>query len=243
LFSEGNELAYGFIEPLYSVIYSKLNARKGVSQAAWRAGNDLLIGKVGDKPDNRVGYAGHKSTTDAIDKLGNELEDIRARHKVVIPYWVDISKISPSPVSDYTPMLELFDTSICGGFGIPKVMALGEGKIGKGDLEINVMRDLDRRLLEMQNNLSEVLMTTVFNKLLVQSGISKFDYQIKWKEITPADMNRKAKRIQYWIEAGILTPQDVRQMVLDEEGLLTSEMKKELSGQGSESLKNKRDDK
>lgn len=236
LFKSGNELAYGYIEPLFHVIYSKMNARKGIVQAAWRAGNGILIGKVGDKPDNRIGYAGHKSTVENINKLANELEDIENKHNMTMPYWCDISQLNPAPITNYLPLLNNFDIEICGGFGVPKVVAFGEGTISRSDLEIIFMRDLDRRIRDWQQNISNILKDNIFKILLEQHNLSDEKYEIRWNEITPMDLNRKAKRLQTWIELGILNPSDVREMVLNEEGLVTKDVEKELSQEGKENL-------
>jgi hypothetical protein len=213
-----------------------MNARKGISQAAWRAGNGILVGKVGDKPDTRIGYSGHKSNKENIDKLADELEDIETKHKLTMPHWCDITQLNPLPASNFMPLLENFDTEICGGFGIPKVVALGEGNIAKSDLEVVFTRDLDRRIMDWQDDIADVLKDNVFKIILEQHGLTDVEYEIKWNEITPMDLNRKAKRIQTWIELGILRPDEVRNMVMTEEGLLTKEVEKGLSEEGREML-------
>jgi len=126
LFGEGNELATGFIEPLYHLIYDKLNARHGISQAGWRAGNELIHAKVGLPPDTSKGFPGKKPDPAFINQLADYLEDIEGKHKLVTPYFVDVNKI-PSETIDWSPFLDLMDSRIVSGFGIPIELILGLG--------------------------------------------------------------------------------------------------------------------
>jgi len=217
LFSHGNELAFGFVEPLFHLIYDKLNARKGISQAGWRAGHELLVAYIGDKPDERIGYHGHRADEDFSRALADELEDIKGKHKLVLPYWARIEKIEGTKV-DWSPLLNYFDTRICAGFGIPVEIAIGGiGKANRATLEVAVTRDLDRRIRSFQNKISIVLKNDIFGELKKQGDIIEIP-NIRWHDITPADLNRLAKRLVEYIQAGIIKPEDVKEIIYELEG-------------------------
>lgn len=236
LFGWGNELAYGFVEPLYRVIYDKLNARHGFSQAGWRAGFPLYVVYVGDKPE--AGYPGHKPNQDIVDKISNEFENVQVKHKFVMPYWTKVDQLNP-PEIELTPLLEYFDVRITGGFGVPIDIALGgSGKSNKATLEISVTRDLDRRIDSIQNKLAFKLQNEIFPYVCTQNGISVDKTpRVMWKETTPMDLNRAAKRRFEYIQIGILKPEDLREIVMKEEGLRYDEKSEET--QGMEELRRK----
>jgi len=215
LFGQGNELAYGFIEPIFQLIYDKVNARRGISQAGWRAGHELLIARMGDKPDNRIGYPGHKADTATAQALADELEDIQGKHKLVIPHYIDIQKIEGTKI-DWSPLLNHFDTRICAGFGIPSELILGGvGRANRATLEIAITRDVDREIKSFQNKITIMLQNDIFAQLKEQGDIKKIP-NIRWNyETTPADLNRLAKRLTEYIQFGVVNPEDVRDIVYE----------------------------
>lgn len=222
MFGQGNELAYGFIEPMYLLVHDKLNARNGISQAGWRAGNELLIAYVGDKPDSRIGYPGHKADKDTAEHLSDELEDIKGKHKLVLPNWVKMEKI-PSETIDWSPLMNYFDSRICAGFGVPNELIYGAtGARGgsKATLETSVVRDLDRRIKTMQNKITSVIRDSIFMQLKKQGDIDEIP-DIRWLDITPADLNRLAKRLLEYKNAGLITEEDMlslKKIIFEQEG-------------------------
>ena len=232
LFGQGNELAIGFIEPLYHLIYDKINARTGISQAGWRAGNELVIAYIGDKPDSRVGYSGHKADPSFVSALADELEDIKGKHKLVVPHWAKIEKF-PAETIDWTPLLNYFDTRICAGFGIPSEMVLGGiGRANRATLEVVVTRDLDKKIKSFQLKIANVLYDSIFSEFLNEKKIDEIP-KIRWIDNVPADLNRLAKRLTEYIDFGIVNPDDVKEIVYKLEGFPTKKTEKE--GEGSTS--------
>ena len=215
LFGNENELAYGYIEPLYHTIYDKLNVRKGLSQSGWRAGFPLTIAYIGDKPDIANNYAGHKCTEDQINKMSDLLEDIQSKHKLVLNYWTKVEQLKAEKV-EFQPLLEYFDKRIGSEFGIPLEM-LGMGSASKASVEAIALRDLDRTLKNWQTRLSIIMINSIFNRLCKENGVSV--PKIMWNPTITPDLNRSAKRRVDYVSAGILLPDEIRTMVFKEEGI------------------------
>lgn len=216
LFGRGSELAFGFIEPLYKVIFDKLNTRAGLAQAYWRMGYPLFVGKVGDKPDNKIGYPGHKATQSNIDKLGAELEDVTAKHKIVGPYWYGIEKLKGDKI-EVTPILETLDTQIIIGFGLHPTL-FGVGATAKESLEIAIERDMERTIKSFQNRIKIILEDILFKRIAKDYELKEVP-QILWNDVVPQDLNRAAKRRKEYVEALILNPKDLEALVREEEGI------------------------
>jgi len=215
LFSMGNELALGFVEPLYHTIYEKLNVRKGFSEEQSR--HPLYVAYVGEKPDPRANYRGKMGTPEFHQKLADELEDVKARTKYVLPWWVRLERFESSKTIQ-PQLTEFYNQSICAGFGIPYLIAMGFGRMERATLEVSITRDLDRRIRSIQNKLSEILREQIFSELQRQYKFKEIP-KIEWKEITPPDLNRMAKRIHDLVEVGVINPADVREKVYKAEGI------------------------
>jgi len=217
LFGMGNERALGFVEPLYQIIYDKLNARKGFSQEQWRSGYPLYVAYVGAPATKE--HPEKKPEAEFAQKLADELEDIKVRTKYVLPWWVKLEKLEPSKTGSATELLEFFNQGICAGFGIPYDIAMGVGKGNRATLEVATVRDLDRRIRSIQNKVSMVIEKDIFGQLKNQFKLKSIP-KIRWREITPPDLNRKAKRLVEFVNAGILKPEDVRELVYQMEDLV-----------------------
>lgn len=226
MISTGNEMALGFIELAFRIIYLKLNIRQGFAQAGYRMGHPLRIIYAGDKPDIKNSYQGHKANKKIIDKLADEFEDLETKHKFVVPFWTKVEQL-PATETPQTELLEYCDKRIAAAFGIPLGIALGT-KSG-ADIDPKIKRVLDRKIKGMQNDLSYLLEHEFFAEVCKQNNIKDVP-QVKWKEITPEDKNRMAKRFVEYVEAGILTPEDVKEEVLKNEGLEVSSQKTKKRG-------------
>jgi len=228
LFSFGNELPYGFIELVYSDILSRLNLKDSFRQSGYRVGTPLRLYYVGDKPDRKMGYRGHPATKETIDAIDSELSDLDNKHKLVLPFWVkeEISKTETSvPQID---LLNYFDRMIAGGFGLPAEIAAGGANESNADLETLMTRDIAPTLKSMQDMISREVETKIWQKLMMQNGIPiEKTPKMVWNEVIPMDLNRKSKRITQYIQAGVLAPSDVRNMVLGEEELPIKPMPKD----------------
>jgi len=218
LFSRGNELALGFVEPLYRTIYDKLNAREGFSQQQWRSGFPLWTAKVGMPPNPKTGFAGVSPKKEVIDKMADEMEDLKSKHKIIHPYYVEIVKHEPSAGRTPAELLEFFNQSICAGFGIPYDLAMGMGKANRASLEVATVRDLDRRIHSIQERISTILINEIFSILKEQHNLKELPV-LKWREITPPDLNRLAKRFKEYTDAGIVISEDARELVYKLEGI------------------------
>jgi len=219
LFGEGNELAYGYVEPLYRTIFNKLNVVAGLSQGGWRVGYPLTVGYVGDAPDGR-GYQGHKVTQGNIDQMSDVLEDIEHKHKIILPFYTKIDQLKSEKI-EFQTLLDYFDQRIAGAFGIYGDLVGVTAKSNKAAVEIMAVRDLDRSIRSKQNKLSLVLKRDIFTRLCLENGFKEEDVpDIKWINKTPPDLNRAAKRRQAYIETGILSPKEVRDAVLKEEEII-----------------------
>ncbi|MHA1642261.1 MAG: phage portal protein [Promethearchaeota archaeon] len=218
LFSLGNELAIGFIEPVYRLVYLKANIRHGFAQAGYRMGHPMNIIYIGDPENPKTGYTGHRPTKELVDKIESEWADIETKNVFIMPYYSKVEQLKPITVETQHELLKYCDSRIAASFGIPPEVAFGENASNKATLEILITRDLDRRIKAIQNIIANVLENELFPEILSQYNIED-NVKIRWHEITPADLNRKAKRIIEYIQAGVLNPEDVRNMILDEEGL------------------------
>ena len=182
LFGEGNELAYGYVEPLYRTIFNKLNVVAGLSQGGWRVGYPLTVGYVGDAPDGR-GYQGHKVTQGNIDQMSDVLEDIEHKHKIILPYYTKIDQLKSEKI-EFKSLLDYFDARIAGAFGIPGDLVGIATKSNKASVEVMAVRDLDRSIKSIQNKLSVVLKRDIFTRLCTENGFKEEDVpDIKWNNI------------------------------------------------------------
>ena len=85
-----------------------------------------MVAYIGDARDESKGYPGHKPDPAFIDQLANSLEDIEVKHKLILPFFSKLEKI-PSETIDWSPFLDLMDSRIVSGFGIPLELILGLG--------------------------------------------------------------------------------------------------------------------
>lgn len=232
LFSMGNDLALGFIEPLYKLVYLKANVRDGFAQTGYRMGHPLYVIKVGDAPTDN--YPGHKPTKEIMDKVENEWTNIEAKHRFIMPFYSTVEEFKPTGVEIQVDLLSHCDSRIAAGFGIPLELVIGDGAGNRATLDVSVTRDLDPRVKSIQNRMAEQLETNLFPDILEAVGLKADTPQVLWMGNIPADLNRKAKRMVSYIEAGILTAEEVRDVVLNEERMKIPET--ELSKRGVETL-------
>lgn len=224
LFGHENELAYGYIEPLYHTIYDKLNVKQGLSQSGWRAGFPLTVAYIGDKPDVANNYGGHKCSEDQVSKTGELLEDIQSKHKLILPFYTKVEQLKAEK-TEFQPMLEYFDKREGSEFGIPLEM-LGMGSASKASIEAIALRDLDRTLKNWQTRLSIVMINSIFTRYCNENGVKV--PKIVWRETTTPDLNRAAKRRVDYVNAFILSPEEVRDIISKEEGITLKEVPERL---------------
>lgn len=219
LFEMGNDRPLGYVEPLYRLVVDKLNTRAGFKESNWRMGYPLTVFYVGDKPDAKSGYTGHKSTTKIVNKLITETENLQAKHKLILPNWVKAEQMKSEKIE--TPvLLEYFDTRILATYGLPLDLVLGKGS--KATLDVAMKRDLDRRIRWHQNKLSIVCERSVIPQILEQNGL-KGEVKMRWKDVTPEDLNRMAKRYVEYIQCGIMKPEHARKIIYEIEGISLEE--------------------
>jgi hypothetical protein len=119
LFSSGNELAVGYMEPCFKIIYLKLNVRDGLAQASYRIGHPLYIIYVGDPPNPKTTYPGHVPNSTMVGKIDDEFQNIETKHKFVMPYYTKVEELKPEAGLPQRELLDYCDSRISGCFGIP----------------------------------------------------------------------------------------------------------------------------
>jgi len=226
LFNMGNELAIGFVEPAIRLIHLKLNIRHGFAEAGYRAGHPLYVIYVGDKPDPKSGWKGIMPNESMISTINSEWQDIEQKSKFVMPWFTKVEELKPPTSEVQSDILSYCDSRIAATFGLPLSIAVGEGKTSREMIEVSVTRDVDRRIKSIQNKIALELENGLFKQILKQNGIENAEVKIRWREITPPDLNRKAKRITEYISSGILKPEDVKEMVMKEENISPVAIKK-----------------
>lgn len=227
LFGRGNELGLGYVEATYKLIFLKLNIRAGFAQTGYNAGFPRLIITAGELPNPATGYQGHKITSAERTELENAFNDLEVKNKIMLPPYVTVTPLQATTGEAQERLLEYCDSRIAGCFGIPLGLVLGtEDKSNKSTLEVSVTRGVDKRVKSIQNDISELFRKHLFPDILEQNGIDLERVsipKIKWKEIVPVDLNRKAARLTKYIEVGLpFTPEemiDIKNMVLVEEGV------------------------
>ena len=119
---------------------------------------------------------------------------------------------------DACELLKYANNMILASFGLPPGMIIPEK--GKTNLDVIFPRDVDRTIKGIQNEISEEYQRNLIPDILKSSGLSGAKPpQIKWRESIPVDLNRKAKRISTYVKFGILEPNDIRPIILKDEGI------------------------
>lgn len=223
LYSSGVDLAYGYIEPIYGLIKFKRNIWSGLAQAAYNIGHRPIIIKHGDPPNPNTGYTGHKPTIKERDQIEGEFQDMETKDAFSMPYWIDVKQLEATTAEAQSELITKCNIGIAISFGLPPEM-VGETKGNKAIIDTLITRDVNESIKAIQNKIANKLETELFPLILSQNNLNADDVpKIVWNEIAPPDKNRMAKRLNDYVDSGILRAEDVRDMVLKSEGLVKEE--------------------
>lgn len=193
----------GLIEPVYNLSLIKFNVQEGFGEAAHRTGQPLIYAKVGDAEN-------HEPTPQEMKDVSDRLLKLKANSVSAFPYYVDPEILeSQRGLESLSDALDYFIESQAASLSIPIPLLTGSGADTNRAVLLIQYQLLERSMSLIQKRVSEGL-EKPFNILSDLRGwnTKKSPIEIDWNEVSITDMNEKAKRMDKYVNSGLLTPDD-----------------------------------
>jgi hypothetical protein len=187
-----------------------MEAENGVKEAIKRFGVPIMTVTAGD--------AKHIVTPDSLLKIKEKLEGIERKSVIIMPDWQKLDILQPRQISRLSDNLDYFDYQISIGLGIPQALILQTGDASNKATLRQQIRIFVSRIEKKRQRQRELWNNVILPKI---SDVNKWKSLPRptWEPITLEDIESLAQRISTYIDKGIVTPAEVRNLILKTEGL------------------------
>lgn len=200
LYSIGSGLyPIGLVEPIYKMSVRKMNIEASLSQAIQRHGFPIIVAKLGD--------LNHEPTPNQINGMLDKLKNINFKQEIAVPYYYDLQIMESKKAEKMKEHLDYFQSQEIAGMGVPSPFVTGSSD------------GATMASMEIQGNMFHLSLKDILNR--VTTGIEKYMFapvckyegfktvpKLKWGDVSINELDAKAKRIEAYIRAGLLVPDD-----------------------------------
>lgn len=202
--------SYGIIEPAYKSIIRRLNIEEAQANSVYSRGYSPLID-----------YVGNEKNPPTMQRMQQALEEVKKLEHdryLALPWYHKIESVDmkQSELADST--MKMLRQNEAASFGTPLGLIISDGEA------------INRSTLKTQQEsfiltLNYVVRKFVlyFNKYVLKPLAVKKKWtevpKLRWDKIEPSERDDKTVRLQKWVELGTLSPQEMREFVIDSEGL------------------------
>jgi len=200
----------GLIEPIYKTSLRKLNIEGALANSIWRHGFPIMLSQVGD--------ANHEPSPGQVQTILNKIRDINFKQELAVPYYVDLKMIESSNVGRLRQQLEYFIDQEVAGLGIPKPFVTGGGEATNRATLGNQQGMFQLTLRDIIDKTVENIRKYMFKPICDLEGFSEVPNLI-WNVIGNEELANKSSRIVNYVKEGIFTPDQIREMIINMEGM------------------------
>ncbi len=211
LYTAGDRFyAIGLIEPAYKSILRKMNIEEAQTNSIYSRGTYPVIAYVGDQT--------HDPSPQDIDTVLNNLVKLKHDRYMAFQNWVKVEplEVKQSDVVDQT--LEYLRLNQTASLGMPVAFAVGAGeKTNRATLN-NQQKFMEFTQQDIVNKTVATFEKSILRRIAKFNKISEVP-KIKWGNIGTEDTDAKTVRLSTYLNAQVLSPEDVREFALTSEGL------------------------
>lgn len=189
----------GIVEPIYKDSLRKMNIKEALANAIYRHGFPIIWAKLGD--------LNHEPTPQQIQNMLQKLKDINFKQEIATPYYYELNMLESKKAEKLREHLDYFNEEEVTGMGIPESFATGKGSEGS-------YASLTRQSSMFQLTLRDIINRTVnsiqkymFKPMAQLEGFKEIP-TIRWDLVGTDELDKKAKRIVKYVEAGLLVPDE-----------------------------------
>lgn len=205
LFSVGDGFyPIGLVEPIYKDSLRKMNIEEALANSIWRHGFPTTIASVGD--------TSHEPTPQQITNILNKLKDINYKKEFAVPYYYKIQLLESQKAEKLAEYLLYFKEQEVAGMGIPKPFATGGGEATNRATLGNQLGMFQLTLKQIIDQTSESIKKQMFRPLCLLEGFKAVP-EIKWQEVGAEELDKKAKRLLAYVQAGLLKPEEIKDYI------------------------------
>ena len=203
LYTVGDEFyPIGLIEPIYKDSLRNLNIKDALANAIYRHGFPIIWAKLGD--------LNHEPNAQQIVSMLSKLKDINFKQEIATPYYYDLQILESKKSEKMQEHINYFQKQIVTGMGVPSALATGNAD-GATYATLNTQSSMFMLTLrDLINMTTSSIEKYMFGPVCESEGFKEIP-QIKWDIVGSDELDKKAKRILKYVQAGILNPDsDVR---------------------------------
>lgn len=202
LFTYGDRLwGVGILEPSHSSTFRKRKIEEANTNTIYTRATNPLIAEVGDER--------HEATPQHIEDTLDTLSNLQHNRIGAFANWVKVKTLDVKPSDIVQDTLDYLRLNQVAPAGIPLAFATGSG-------EATNRATLNNQQQIMELSLEDYVKKTIscFKKYVLkpiaQSNDQREVPRIRWGDVRAEEKNEKAKRLIDAVNAGILTPEEVK---------------------------------
>lgn len=194
----------GLIEPIYKNSIRKMNIEEALANAIWRHGFPIIVGKIGDP--------NHEPTPQQVKSILDKLKDISFKQELAVPYYYDLKILESKKAEKLRQHLDYFRDNEIAGLGIPKPFVTGGGEATNRATLGNQEGMFQLTLRDMIDKTVEQIRKYLFKPICELEGFKEIP-TLKWDVLGADELDRKAKRLLTYIQAGVLAPEEIKEFI------------------------------
>jgi len=202
--------AFGLVEPAYKSILRKLNIEEAQTNSIYARGTYPLVDYVGS---DKI-----PATPQRLEQALKILSKFKHDRYFALPYYHKIEPIEvrQSDIVDQT--IKGMRENQSASLGLPLAFATGAG-------ESTNRATLNNQQAMTQFTLQDIVKKTIANweKFILKPIAKQRGYKevpkLIWNTIGTEDWDEKSKRLQDWVQLGVLSAMDVRSTIIKMESL------------------------
>ena len=187
----------GIIEPIYKTSLRKMNIEDALANAIYRLGFPIVWAQLGDM--------NHEPTPQQVENMLKKLKDLTNKSEIATPYYYNLQILESKKSEKLKEHLDYFREQEIAGMGIPKPFATGSAGGA-------TMATLGKQDAMFQLTLRDIIRKTIFSiEKYMFAPICRLEHfkevpKIKWDIVGTDELDRKAKRLFKYVQAGLIDP-------------------------------------
>ena len=194
----------GLVEPIYKTSIRKMNIEDALANAIWRHGFPIVLASVGD--------SNHEPTPQQVKSTLTKLQDISYKQELAVPFYMKVEMLESKKAEKLREHLEYFIQQEVSGMGIPKPYATGGGEETNRATLSNQTEMFMLTLKDIIAKTTYSIQKYMFQPICILEGFKEIP-DLRWETIGMTELAQKSKRLLEYVNAGILTADEVRSLI------------------------------
>jgi hypothetical protein len=191
----------GLLEPTYLESMWKLNIEKGLANSIYLSGFPIRVAYVGDKE--------HEPNLEQVEYYTDQIKNLNYNQNLGLPYYVKMELLESTHPEKMQDNLNYFREQEVTSLGIPKPFATGGGEATNRSTLNSQDKMFKLTLKDITRRTCSVIERQIFRRIAELEGFKVYP-RIVFNEIEETEESDRADVLIKSVQAGIMTPQEVR---------------------------------